>query len=116
MVYKTTICFVKFMAMITKYFRNRVLGRLFGHKRVTATGGRKKADKFHQLNRAAKTVTVTKSTRMKRTRYVAGKRDAGNTYKILAGTSERTRLPEKSGREGDENIKMDITEISSSLA
>jgi hypothetical protein len=113
-VYKTTICLVKFRATITKHFKNGVLGRIFGHKRGIVTGGWKKVDTFHNLNRAANTVTVTKSMRMKRTRYAAGKTDAGNAYKILAETFESTGLPERSGRKGYNNIKIYLKNLQES--
>ena len=56
--HQTAIGLVKFTAMIIKYFKKTVFGRMFGHKRGIEMIVWSKTDEFHNASHAANFVTV----------------------------------------------------------
>jgi hypothetical protein len=58
--YKTTVYLVKFVAMITRYFKNTVLGKIFVQKGGIVVRVWSETGEFHNASHAANYVTVIK--------------------------------------------------------
>jgi hypothetical protein len=93
-------------------FENRVLRRIFGHKRDEATGGWRRLhnEELSDLHSSPNIIRVIKSRRMRSAGHVAhrGKRGA---YRILVGRPEGRRPLGRHRRRWDDNIKMDIQDV-----
>jgi hypothetical protein len=73
--------------------QNRVLRRIFGHKRDEVTGGWRKLhnQKFHELYSLPSIIRMIKSRRMRWAGHVTLIEEKLNSYRILVGKPEGKR-------------------------
>jgi hypothetical protein len=90
-------------------FENRVLGRIFGSRKVEVIGGWRKMhnEEFHILHSFPDFIRMTKSRRMTRVGQVACVGEMGNTDRILVGKPEGKRPLRRLRHRWEDNIKMD---------
>jgi hypothetical protein len=93
-------------------FENRVLRRIFGHKREEMAGGwrRLHSEEFHNLHTSPNTIRVIKSRRMRWTGYVVRMGYMRRAYKMLIGKPEWKRQLGRPGYKGEDNIRMGLRE------
>jgi hypothetical protein len=94
-------------------FENRVLRRIFGHKREEVVGGWRRLHKeeLHNLYDSPNIIRVIKSRRMRWVGHIARMREMGNGYNILVGKLEGKRPLGGPMRRWEDNIRMDLREI-----
>ena len=93
-------------------FENRVLRRIFGHKRDGVTGEWRKLHN-EELNDlySPNIVWVIKSSRMRWAGHVARKEEGRGVHKVLVGKPEGKRPSGRPRRRWEDNIKMDLEEV-----
>jgi hypothetical protein len=90
-------------------FENRVLRRIFGHKKVQVMGGWKILyEKLHCLYSSPNIIRVMKSRTMKWIRHVACKGEMRIVCRILVGKPEGKSPLGRPGHRWEDNIKMDL--------
>jgi hypothetical protein len=96
-----------------RVFENRVLRRIFGHKRDEVTEEWRKLHngKLHNLYLSPDIIRQIKSRRMKWAGYMAHMGKGRNVYRVLVGKPEGKRPLERPRRRWEDRIKMDLTEI-----
>jgi hypothetical protein len=96
-----------------RVFENRVLRRIFGHKRDEVTGGWRKLhnEELHGLYSSPRIVRVIKARRMRWAGHVVHKGEVRGASNILVGKPEGRRLLGRPRRRWEDNIKMDLWEI-----
>ena len=97
-----------------RVFENRVLRRLFGPKRDEVTGEWRKLhnEELSDLYSLPNIVRVVKSRRMRWAGHVARMGQGRGVYRVLVGKPEGKRPLERPRRRWEDNIKMDLQEIS----
>jgi hypothetical protein len=99
-----------------KLFENRVLGRVFGPKRDEVTGKwRKLHNELNDLYSLPNIVRVVKSRRLRGAGHVARMGEGRGVHRVLVGKPEGTRPLGSPRRRWEDNIKMDLNELLSSL-
>jgi hypothetical protein len=93
-------------------FENRVLGRIFGPKRVEVTMGWRKPhnNELHDLYTSPIIVRVIKLRRMKWVRRVAHMGEGRGLYRVL-GEPEGKRPLGRPRLRWEDNIKMDLQDV-----
>jgi len=93
-------------------FENRVLRRIFGHKRDEVTGEWRKLhnEELNDLYCSPTIVQVLKSRRMRWVGHVARMGERRGVYRVLVGKLEGKRPLGRPRRRWEENIKMDLQE------
>jgi hypothetical protein len=83
-----------------RVFENRVLRRIFGHKRDEVTGEWRKlhSGKLHNLYSSPDIVRQIKSRRMRWAGHVARMGEGRNVYRVLMGNREGKRPLGRPGR------------------
>jgi hypothetical protein len=78
-----------------KIFCNSVMRRLFGTKRVEATGGWRKFHnaEFHNFRDFTANIRIIKSRKLRPIRHLARMRQKRNSYKVFAEKPESKRPP-----------------------
>jgi hypothetical protein len=96
-----------------RVFENRVLRRIFGHKRdgVTDEWRRLHNEELNDLYSSPNVIRVIKSRRMRWTGHVARMGEGRGAYRILVGRPEGRRPIGKPRRRWEDNIKMDLQEV-----
>jgi hypothetical protein len=95
-----------------RVFENRVLRRIFVHKRDEVTGGRKlHNEELHCLYSSPSIVRVIKARRMRWAGHVACIGEVRGAYNILVGRPEGRRPLGRRRHRWEDNIKMDLREI-----
>jgi hypothetical protein len=96
-----------------RVFENRVLWRIFGHKRDEVTGGWRKLhnEELHGFYSSPSIVKVIKARRMRWAGHVARMGEVTGAYNILVGRSEARRPLGRPGCKWEDSIKMDLREI-----
>jgi hypothetical protein len=95
-----------------RVFENRVLRKIFGHKREEDGSWRKlHNDELHDLYSSPNIVRVIKSRRMRWTGHVARMGKGRGVYGVLVGRPEGKRPVGRPRRRWEDNIKMDLGEI-----
>jgi hypothetical protein len=93
-------------------FENRVLRKIFGPKRKEDGSWRKlHNDELHSLYSSRNTVRVIKSWRMRWAGHVARMWEGRGVYRCLVGRPEGRRPLERSRSGREDNIKLDLREI-----
>jgi hypothetical protein len=94
-------------------FENRVLRRIFGHKRDEATGEwrRLRNEELNDLYSSPNIIREIKSRGMRWTGHVARTREKRGAYRILVGRPEGTRPAGRPRHRREDNIKMDLQEV-----
>ena len=89
-------------------FENRVLRRIFEHKRDEVTGECRKLlnEELNDLYSSPKIVRVIKSRRMRLAGHVARMGEGRRVYRILVGKPERKRPLGRPMRRWEDNIMM----------
>ena len=92
---------------------NRVLRRIFGHKRDGVTGQWRKLhnEELNSLYSSPNIVRLIKSRRMRRAGYVARMEEGRGVHKVLVGKPEGKRPLGRPRRRWEDNIKMDLQEV-----
>jgi hypothetical protein len=94
-----------------RVFENRVLRKIFGHKREEDGSWRKlHNDKLHSLYSSTNIVRVIKSRRMRWAGPVARMGEGRGVYRVLVGKSEGKRPLGRPRRRWEDNIKMGLRE------
>jgi hypothetical protein len=90
-----------------RVFENRVLRRIFGPKRVEATGWWRRQDKeeLNDLYSSPNIIRVIKSRNMRWAGHVARMGEGRGAYRILVGKPEGRRSLGRPRRRTEENIK-----------
>jgi hypothetical protein len=95
-----------------RVFENRVLRRIFGHKREEDGSWRRlHNDELHSLYSSPNIVRVIKSRRMRWAGHVARTGEGKGAYRVLVGRPEGKRPLGRPRRRWEDNIKMDLREI-----
>jgi hypothetical protein len=96
-----------------KVFENRVLRRIFGHKRDKVTGDWRKLHngELHNLYSSPDIIRQIKSWRMRWAGHVARMGEGRNVYRVLVGKPEGKRPLGRPRRRWEDGIKMDLMEI-----
>jgi hypothetical protein len=95
-----------------RVFENRVLRRIFGHKREEDGSCRKlHNDELHSLYSSPNIVGVIKSRGMRWAGHVARMEEGRGAYKVLVGRPEGKRPLARPRRRWEDSIKMDLREI-----
>ena len=95
-----------------KVFENRVLRKIFGHKRDEVRGEwRKLHEEFNDLYCSPHIVRVIKSRRMRWAGHVARMGERRGTHRVLVGKPEGKRPLERPRRRWEDNINMDLNEV-----
>jgi len=96
-------------------FENRVLRRMFGHKRDEVTGEWRKLhnEEVNDLYCSLNIVRVIKSRRMRWAGHVARMGEGRSVYRILVGKPEGKRSLGRSRRRWVDNIEMSLQEVGS---
>jgi hypothetical protein len=96
-----------------RVFENRVMRRIFGHRRDEVMGERRKlhSGDLHKLYSSPDVVRPIKSRRMRWAGHVARMGQGRNLYRVLVGRSEGKRPLERRGLDGMTGIRTDIREI-----
>ena len=94
-------------------FENRVLRRIFGHKRDGVTGEWRKLhnEELNDLYRSPNIVKVIKSRRMSWAGHVACMEEGRGVHRVLAGKPEGKRPLGRPRRRWEDNIEMDLQEV-----
>jgi hypothetical protein len=93
-------------------FENRVLRKIFGHKREEDGSWRKlHNDELHSLYSSPNIVRVIISRRMRWAGHVARMGKGRIVYRVLVGRPEGERPLGRRRRRWDDNIKMDLRAI-----
>jgi hypothetical protein len=101
-IYSTTILTVVFYGCETwslilreehrlRMFRNRVLRRIFGHKREYVIGGWRKLHEAELHNLYSLQSIIIKSRRMRWAGHIACRQETRNAYRVLVGKPEGKR-------------------------
>jgi hypothetical protein len=95
-----------------RVFENRVLRRIFGHKRDEVTGEWRKlySGELHNLYSSPDITRQIKSRRMRWVGHVARMGEGRNVYKVLMGKPEGKRPLDKPRRRWEDGIKIDLRE------
>jgi hypothetical protein len=95
-----------------KVFENRVLRKIFGHKREEDRSWRKlHNDEFHNLYSSPNIIRVIKSRRMRWAGHVARMEEGRGVYRVLLGRPEGKRPLGRPRRRWEDNIKRNLREI-----
>jgi hypothetical protein len=95
-----------------RVFENRVLRKIFGHKREEDGSWRKLYnDELHDLYSSPNIVRVIKSRRMKWAGHVARMGEGRGAYRVLVGRPEGKRPLGRPRRRWEDNIKMYLGEM-----
>jgi hypothetical protein len=94
-------------------FENRVLRRIFGHKRDEATGEWRKlhSGELHNSYSSPNIIRQIKSRRMSCVGHVASMGEERKVYKIWVGRHEGKRLFERPRYRWEDGIRMDLRKI-----
>jgi hypothetical protein len=94
-------------------FENRMLRRIFGHKKDEVTGEWRKLynEELKYLYPSPNIVRVIESSRMRWVVYVARMGERRHVYKVLVGKSEGKRPLGRLRRRWEDNIKVDLQEV-----
>ena len=94
-------------------FENGILRRISGPKRdENGEWRRLHNDKLHSLYRSPNIVRVIKSRRLRWAGHVARMEEGRSAFKILTGKPTGKRLLGRPKRRWEDNIRMDLEEIS----
>jgi hypothetical protein len=94
-----------------RVFENRVLRKIFGHKREEDGSWRKlHDDELRSLYFSPNIVRLIKAKRMRWAGYVALMGEDRSVYRVLVGRLEGKRPLGKPRRRWEDNIKMDLRE------
>jgi hypothetical protein len=98
---------------ILRVFENRVLRRIFGHKRDEVTGEWRKlhSEELRNLYSSPDIIRQVKSRRMRWTGHVALMGEEGKVYQVLVGKLEGKRPLRWSRYRWEDGIRMDLREI-----
>ena len=96
-----------------RVFENRLLRRIFGHKRDEVTGEWRKLhnEELNDLYTTPNVVRVIKSRRMRWTVHVADMGERRAVYRVLVGKPEVKRPLGRPRCRWEDNIKMDLQEM-----
>ena len=96
-----------------RVFENRVLRRIFGHKRDGVTGEWRKLHngESDDLYFSPNIVRVIKSRRMRWVGHVARMDEERGVHKVLMGKPDGKRPLGRPRRSWEDNIKMDLQEV-----
>jgi hypothetical protein len=96
-----------------RVFENRVLRRIFGHKRDEVTGEWRKLhnEEVNNLYSSPNTVRVIKSRRMRWAGHVARMGEGRDVYRVLVGKPEGRRPLGRPRCRWENNIRMDLWEV-----
>jgi hypothetical protein len=96
-----------------RVFENRVLRRLFGHRRDGVTGEWRKLhnEELHTLYSSPDIIRHIRSRRMRWAGHVARMGEERKVYKVLMGKPERKRQLRRPRRRWEDGIRMDLREI-----
>jgi hypothetical protein len=96
-----------------RVFENRVLRRIFGHKRDEVTGEWSKLDndELNDLYSSLNIVRVTKSRRMRWAGNVACMGERNGLYRVLVGKPEGKRPLGRPRHRLEDNLKLDLQEL-----
>jgi hypothetical protein len=94
-------------------FENRVLRRIFGHKRDEVTGEWRRLhnEELIHLYSSSNFIQVVKSRRMRWAGHVARMGEGKGAYKILVGRPEERRPLGRPRRRWEDNIKINLQEV-----
>jgi hypothetical protein len=95
------------------FFQNRVLKRVFGHKRDEVTGEWRKLhnEELNDLYSLPNIVRVAKSRRTKWARNVARMGEGRGVHRVLVEKPEGKSPLGRPRRRWEDNIKMDLQEV-----
>jgi hypothetical protein len=94
-----------------RVFENRLLRKIFGHKREEDGSWRKlHNDELHSLYSSPNIVRVIKSRRVRWAEHVARMGEGRGVYRVLVGRPEGKRPLRRPRWRWEDNIKMDLTE------
>ena len=96
-----------------RVFENRVLRRVFGHRRDEVTGEWREIhnEELNDLYSLPNIVRVVKSRRMRWAGHVARMGEGRGVYKVLLGKPEGKRPLGRPRRRWEDNINMDLQEL-----
>jgi hypothetical protein len=95
-----------------RVFENRVLRRIFGHKREEDGSWRKlHNDELHRLYSSTNIIRVIKSRRISWAEHVACMVEGRGVYRVLVGRHEGERPLGRPKHREEGNIKLDLREI-----
>ena len=96
-----------------RVFENRVLRRLFGHKRDEVTGEWRKLhnEELSDLYSLPNILRVIKSRRMRWSGHVARMGEGRGVHRVFVGKPEGKRPLGRPRRRWEDNIKMDLQEM-----
>jgi hypothetical protein len=96
-----------------RVFEDRVLRRIFGHKRNEVTGEWRKLhnEELHNLYSSPDIIRRVKSRRMRWAGHVARMGEERKVYKVLVGNPEGKRPLGRPRRRWEDGITMDLREI-----
>jgi hypothetical protein len=94
-------------------FENRVLRRIFGHKRDEVTGQWRKLhnEELHNLYSSPDIIRQVKSRRMRWAGHVERMGEERKVYKVLVGKPEGKRPLGRPRRRWEDGIRIDLREI-----
>jgi len=94
-------------------FENRVLRRIFGHKRDEVTGEWRKLhiEELNDLSSSPNIVRVIRSRRMRWVGHVARMGEGRGVYRVLVGKPEVRRSLGRPRCRWEDNIRMDLREV-----
>jgi hypothetical protein len=94
-------------------FENRVLRRIFGHKRDATTGEWRRLhnEELNDLYSSPNIIRVIKSRRMRWAGYVVCVEEKRGAYRILVGRPEGRRPPGRPRHRWENNIEMDLQKV-----
>jgi hypothetical protein len=96
-----------------KVFENRLLGRIFGHKREEVTKGSRRLhnEELGNLHTSPNIIRVVKSRRLRWAGHVARMEGMMNPFRVLVRKAEGKRPLGRPRRRLGDNIRMDLKEI-----
>ena len=96
-----------------RVFENRVLRRIFGHKRDGVTGEWRKLhnEELNDLYSSPNILRVIKSRRMRWAGHVARMEEGRGVHRVLVGKPEGKRPLGRPRRRLEDNIKMNLQEV-----
>ena len=96
-----------------KVFENRVLRRIFGHKRGEETGEWRKLhnEELNDLYSSPNVVRVIKARRMKWVGHVVHMGERRGIYRVLVGRPEGKRPLGRRRHRWEDNMKMDLHKV-----